>query len=278
MEDQFYKYLEQFCEYLLDIKNYSPLTIKTYKTPIINAINSSEIYEENTHINFDITKYRIDISTQNPKTINKKISAIKSFVNFLIDKNLTIKLTGANSIKTAQTLPKPIQTNNIFESLKDATLQEKLIVLFIYSFGLRISELASLKLSDINNDSITVIGKGNKQREIPSNNVINKLTQEYKELYPSKKHLFEKDFIPLTKRQLQYTLEKVFKRIGVSATPHQLRHSFATDLLNDGARINDISELLGHSSLKATGIYTKLTTNTKLKQYNMSHPLNKELE
>ncbi len=278
MEDQFYKYLEQFCEYLLNIKNYSPLTIKTYKTPIINAINSSEIYEENTHINFDITKYRIDISTQNPKTINKKISAIKSFVNFLIDKNLTIKLTGANSIKTAQTLPKPIQTNNIFESLKDATLQEKLIVLFIYSFGLRISELASLKLSDINNDSITVIGKGNKQREIPSNNVINKLTQEYKELYPSKKHLFEKDFIPLTKRQLQYTLEKVFKRIGVSATPHQLRHSFATDLLNDGARINDISELLGHSSLKATGIYTKLTTNTKLKQYNMSHPLNKELE
>ena len=122
MKNKFYKYLEQFCEYLVDIKNYSPLTIKTYKTPILNAIQDSEIYEENNHINFDITKYRIDISTQNPKTINKKISAVKSFVRFLTDKELTIKLIGANSIKTAQTLPKPIQTNNIFESLKNLSI------------------------------------------------------------------------------------------------------------------------------------------------------------
>ncbi|MEA2018368.1 MAG: tyrosine-type recombinase/integrase [Campylobacterota bacterium] len=275
MQDQFFKYLEQFCEYLLDIKNYSPLTIKTYKTPISQAIKSSEIYEESGQIYFNITKYRIDISTQNPKTINKKISAIKSFINFLIDKELNIKLNGANSIKTVQTLPKPIQTNNIFQSLEDATLQEKLIVLFIYSFGIRISELASLKLSDINTNSITVTGKGDKQREIPSNNVINKLLEEYLKLFTPKIYLMEKNNIALSKRQLQYILEKVFKRNGIKATPHQLRHSFATDLLNDGARINDISELLGHSSLKATGIYTKLTTNTKLKQYNMSHPLNK---
>ena len=278
MKNKFYNYLEQFCNYLLNIKNYSPLTIKTYKTPILNAIKSSEIYEENNQIHFDITKHRIEISTQNPKTINKKISAIKSFIHFLQSKELIISLKGANSIKTTQTLPKPIQTNNIFESLKDATLKEKLIVLFIYSFGIRISELSSLKLSDINTNSITVTGKGNKQREIPSNDIINKLLKEHKELNAPMIYLFEENNIPLTKRQLQYALEKVFKRVGISATPHQLRHSFATDLLNDGARINDISELLGHSSLKATGIYTKLTTNTKLKQYNMSHPLNKELE
>ena len=275
MKNKFYNYLEQFCNYLLNIKNYSPLTIKTYKTPILNAIKSSEIYEENNQIHFDITKYRIKISTQNPKTINKKISAIKSFIHFLQSKELIISLKGANSIKTTQTLPKPIQTNNIFESLKDATLKEKLIVLFIYSFGIRISELSSLKLSDINTHSITVTGKGDKQREIPSNDIINKLLKEHKELNAPMIYLFEENNIPLTKRQLQYALEKAFKRVGISATPHQLRHSFATDLLNDGARINDISELLGHSSLKATGIYTKLTTNTKLKQYNMSHPLNK---
>jgi integrase/recombinase XerC len=74
---------------------------------------------------------------------------------------------------------------------------------------------------------------------------------------------------------LQYRLKVAFNSIGVDATPHQLRHSFATDLLNNGARINDISQLLGHNSLKATGIYTKLNTNTKLTQYNMAHPLNK---
>ena len=274
MKNQFYKYLEQFCEYLIELRNYSPLTIKTYKTPIFEAIKKSEIYEENNQIHFDITKYRIAISTQNPKTINKKLSSIKSFLLFLKSKDLVIILSGATTIKTEKTLPKPILTDNIFESLENATILERIIILFIYSFGLRISELASLKLEDINDNFIRVLGKGDKQREIPSNQTINKLLKEYIKIYTPQIYLFEKENIPLTKRQLQYILQKTFKKIGISATPHQLRHSFATDLLNDGARINDISELLGHSSLKATGIYTKLTTNTKLKQYNKSHPLN----
>jgi integrase/recombinase XerC len=275
MKEKFYKYLNEFCEYLLDLKNYSSLTVKTYKTPINEAIKISEIYEENGKIFFDITKYRIKIATLNPKTINKKISSINSFVKYLDSKNIDIKLVGNNTIKSPQTLPKPIQTKNIFESLEEATIQEKLIIVFIYSFGLRISELASLKLEDIRTTSISVIGKGNKQREIPATSIVQTLLQEYLEFYSPKKYLFEEDEKALTSRQLQYRLEKAFKRIGIKASPHQLRHSFATDLLNDGARINDISELLGHSSLKATGIYTKLTTNTKLKQYNNAHPLNK---
>jgi len=275
MKEKFYKYLKEFCEYLLDLKNYSQLTVKTYNTPIAEAIKISEIYEENGKIIFDITKFRIQIASLNPKTINKKISSINSFIKYLESKNIAIKLVGNNTIKSPQTLPKPIQTKNIFESLEEATIQEKLIIVFIYSFGLRISELASLKLEDIKTTSIQVTGKGNKQREIPATNIIQVLLQEYLEVYTPKKYLFEEDEKALTTRQLQYRLEKAFKRIGIKASPHQLRHSFATDLLNDGARINDISELLGHSSLKATGIYTKLTTNTKLKQYNNAHPLNK---
>jgi len=275
MKEKFYKYLKEFCEYLLDLKNYSQLTVKTYNTPIAEAIKISEIYEENGKIIFDITKFRIQIASLNPKKINKKISSINSFIKYLESKNIAIKLVGNNTIKSPQTLPKPIQTKNIFESLEEATIQEKLIIVFIYSFGLRISELASLKLEDIKTTSIQVTGKGNKQREIPATNIIQVLLQEYLEVYTPKKYLFEEDEKALTTRQLQYRLEKAFKRIGIKASPHQLRHSFATDLLNDGARINDISELLGHSSLKATGIYTKLTTNTKLKQYNNAHPLNK---
>lgn len=275
MKEKFYKYLDEFCEYLLDLKNYSPLTVKTYKTPIQEAIKSSEIYEEDKRIIFNITKYRIQIATLNPKTINKKISSINSFINYLESKDTAIKLVGNNTIKSPQTLPKPIQTKNIFESLEEATLQEKLIIVFIYSFGVRISELATLKLEDIRTNSIQVTGKGDKQREIPSNPVANDLLKEYLSYYNPVEYLFEEDSKPLTKRQIQYRLEKAFRKIGIKATPHQLRHSFATDLLNDGARINDISELLGHSSLKATGIYTKLTTNTKLKQYNIAHPLNK---
>jgi len=276
IKDQFKEYLYEFSNYLLTLKNYSELTVKTYKTPILDAINTSELYEESGHTIFDITKFRIKIARQSPKTINKKLSSLQSFVNYLETKNIEVELKGANTIKIPESLPKPIQTDNIFESLEEATLEEKLIIVFIYSFGLRISELASLKLENIKAEWISVTGKGDKQREIPSNEVVQNLFSEYKKQFNPKTYLFEKNEKAMSVRQLQYRVEKAFKKVGIKATPHQLRHSFATDLLNDGARINDISELLGHSSLKATGIYTKLNTNTKLKQYNMSHPLNKK--
>ena len=276
MKEDFFNYLEQFLSYLQNIKKYSPLTIKTYETPIKKILDLSELYEEDDRIILDITKYRISISKQNNKTINKKLSALRSFLNFLEDKKLQIKLTGANSVKAPQTLPKPLSTNNIFESLKEADIESRLIVVFVYSLGLRISELATLRQDDITDTYITVTGKGNKQRQIPSNEILNSLLKDYLKQENPSIYIFEKDSKPYTKRQLQYRIEKLFKNIGIKATPHQLRHSFATDLLNNGARINDISELLGHSSLKATGIYTKLNTNIKLKQYNTSHPLSKK--
>ena len=277
IKEEFEKYLEDFCIYLEKLKNYSALTVKTYKTPIKKAIELSEIYEDKKKIIFDITKYRFRIASQNPKTINKKLSSLNSFIEYLETKDIVVTLKGAKSIKIASTLPKPVQTKNIFEVLEETTLEEKVVVVAIYSFGLRISELATLKLENIKPSSITVLGKGNKQREIPTNQYINDIFNEYIKNFSPKVYLFEKeDSKPLSARQLQYKVEKAFKKIGIKVTPHQLRHSFATDLLNDGARINDISELLGHSSLKATGIYTKLNTNTKLKQYNMSHPLNKK--
>ncbi len=273
MKNKFHKYLDKFIIYLGNIKNYSPLTLKTYKTPISEMINKSEIYQENEIIIFDIVKYRIAISKQNSKTINKKLSAIRSFVDYLDTQSLQIKLMGATSIKSAQTLPKPIQTKDIFLSLENIDLESKMIILLIYSFGIRISELSSLKLSDISENYIVVMGKGSKQRQIPSTKKVNDTLKEYIEVYFPNNYLFEKDNLPMSSRQLQYRLNKAFKEIGIHATPHQLRHSFASDLLNNGARINDISQLLGHSSLKATGIYTKLNTNTKLKQYNTAHPL-----
>jgi integrase/recombinase XerC len=273
------QYLEDFSEYLLNLKNYSKLTVKTYYTPISEAINISEIYEEKENIIFDITKYRFKIAKQNPKTINKKLSSIRSFIDFLETKEIKIILKGSQSIKIASTLPKPVQTDNIFEALEQIPLYEKMIIICLYSFGLRISELALLKIEDIQQGWISVIGKGNKQRQIPSNSYFTTHLKEYLCVHDPKIYLFEKEpSKPLSQRQLQYKIEKSFKQIGIKVTPHQLRHSFASDLLNDGARINDISELLGHSSLKATGIYTKLNTNTKLKQYNMSHPLNKKVE
>jgi integrase/recombinase XerC len=276
MKEDFFKLIDQYLHYLQNIKKYSPLTVKTYKAPLLDMLVQSELYEEDGRIILDITKYRIKISRQNNKTINKKLSTIRSFLGFLETKNIIITLTGANSVKAPQTLPKPLNTDKIYEALENADEKQKLIVLLIYSFGLRISELANLKLKDISDTHITVTGKGDKQRQIPSNRTVNELLKKYISQNSPKEFIFEKNSKKYTIRQLQYSVEKLFKKTGIKATPHQLRHSFATDLLNNGARINDISELLGHSSLKATGIYTKLNTNIKLKQYNTSHPLSKK--
>lgn len=275
MKEDFFRYLEDFMVFLENIKKYSKLTSKTYYTPVKEILSVSELYEEDDKIILDITKYRLKIAKQSNKTINKKLSSLRSFLKFLASKNIKVILKGAQSVKSAQTLPKPISTENIFESLKTADEESKLIVLLIYSFGLRISELVTLKLKDIDETFIKVTGKGNKQRQIPSNKIVNNLLKTHLQLKSPKEHIFEKEGKAFSARQLQYRLEKIFKTVGIKATPHQLRHSFATDLLNNGARINDISELLGHSSLKATGIYTKLNTITKLKQYNTSHPLSK---
>ena len=274
IKEEFKSHISNFLDFLTNIKNYSSLTIKTYDGVLQSFLDESEIYEEKDIIIVDITKYRIDIAHNNSKTISKKISSIKSFINYLSDKNFHIKLVGANSIKVSKTLPKPIRTDDIIDGLKQASMEEKTIVTLIYSFGLRISELAGLKLKDIKNASITVLGKGNKQREIPANVYAISQIKNYIDDYSPKEYLFEKEGKAFSIRQLQYRVEKVFKKIGISATPHQLRHSFATDLLNNGARINDISELLGHSSLSATSIYTKLNTSTKYKQYLSAHPLN----
>ena len=274
IKDEIKSQIDDFLSYLQNIKNYSPLTIKTYQKPILDMLELSDIYQENEVVFVNIIKYRTSIKDNKAKTIAKKISSIKSFINFLKDNGYKIKLKGANSIKTPHTLPKPIETKYIFEALdENSEIEQKLIVLLLYSFGLRISELASLKLSDIKEDWISVIGKGNKQRQIPTNKEVISLLKRYIEIFCPKEYIFERGDKPYSKRQLQYRVEKLFKSIGIKVTPHQLRHSFATDLLNNGARINDVSELLGHSSLNATDIYTKLATTTKMKHYQEAHPL-----
>jgi len=277
IKNSFLSYLDDYLKYLQGVKNYSKLTIETYQRVIIEAIKVGEIYIEKDRTIFDIIKYRLTISNQNHKTINKKLSAIRSFTKYLENREMKIKLIGSDSIKSTQTLPKPIETKHIFESINLSNDIDKLIIVMLYGLGLRISELASIKLTDIKNNTIIVMGKGSKQRMIPMGDDIYKLIKLHIDKIEPKIYLFEKENKPLTKRQLQYKLEKIFKTLGLKVTPHQLRHSFATDLLNSGARINDIAELLGHSSLKATTIYTKLNTNTKLNQYNKAHPLNPKI-
>ncbi len=255
-------------------RGYSDLTVKTYADVLNEALKYIEtVQEDATHIAFNLMPYRIYIADLNAKTISKKLSAIRSFVEFLNEQDLHVTLQADESIKVAKTLPKPVSHAHILEALSQSDLQEKLLVSMLYTLGLRISELASLELQNITNEWIRVIGKGNKQRDIPLLKTTRALIDEYLSTFVVKKFLFEKNGERLSENSLRYMITKIFKRVALKVTPHQLRHSYASSLLNGGAPIVDVSELLGHSSMATTQIYTKLGSALKQQNYNKAHPL-----
>jgi site-specific recombinase XerD len=257
---KFLKYVE---------KTKSKETLRTYESTLKEAINFIEIINNE----IDITPYRLHIATLNKKTIAKKISALRSFFEFLQMEGYKYKIIGDEHIKVPKTLPKPVSFEKIKEALKVATMDEYLAIMVIFSLGLRISEAANIKLCDIKGDWIEIKGKGNKTRILPIHPKLKDFIKKYLEINPKKTYLFEKDGMPIGNAKLRYIIQKAFKKVGIHVTPHQLRHSFATYMLDRGARINDVSELLGHEFISTTQIYTKLNSNLKLKNYLKAHPL-----
>lgn len=262
-----------FLESLEEQKGYSDLTILSYAQSLNEAFHFINPYEENNMLVFDLMPYRLHIVKLNSKTISKKLSALHSFALFLNDKNIKTLLKADESVKVAKTLPKPISHKYIVDAIKQSNLQEKLIVTMLYTLGLRVSELANMQLNDISDEWIRIVGKGDKQRDVPILATTKEIVDDYLDTFNTKKFLLEKKGEKLSENSLRYTITKVFKRVGLKVSPHQLRHSYATSLLNAGAPIADVSELLGHSSMSTTQIYTKLGTALKQKNYNKAHPL-----
>ena len=268
--------IDDFLYYLDAIRGYSQLSVQTYEIALLQAKDRVEFYEEDGVWILDISKFRYDIVENSKKTIAKKLSAIRSFVKYCQNqKNLDIKLISADSIKVPQSLPKPIEQKYIEEILDECSLEDRVVISMLYGLGLRISELSSIKLEDIKDGWISIHGKGNKTRELPILPTLMSMIYNYIQTYNPKKYLFEKSNTPLNQAQLRYKITKVFKKHGIKATPHQLRHSFASHLLNGGARISDVSELLGHATMATTQVYTKLEDKKKLSEYLKAHPLAK---
>jgi integrase/recombinase XerC len=263
----------EFLNYLENVRGYSDLTIKSYDEVLIEALPIIEITQDNKQMIFNLMPYRLKISNLNPKTISKKLSAIRSFSSYLNQNDMNVLLQADDSVKIAKTLPKPVSHKYIMEALELSNQHENLVVTMLYTLGLRISELCSLKLEDISSGWIRIIGKGNKQRDIPLLVNVKELIDDYLNLNPKKTFLFESNDKRLSENSLRYTVNKVFKRVGLKVSPHQLRHSYATELLNHNASISDVSELLGHSSMSTTQIYTKLGSVLKQQNYNKAHPL-----
>ncbi len=265
--------VKEFLTYLEDIRGYSDLTIKSYDESLKEALLHIEILQEDKHLLFNLMPYRIKISSLNPKTISKKLSAIRSFVSYLNDNDTTVIVKADESVKIAKTLPKPISHEHILEALSCGEPIERLVITLFYTLGLRISELTALEINNISDEWVRVVGKGNKQRDIPLLAQTKKLLDEYLSASPKKRFVFEKNGEKLSQNSLRYIIIKVFRRVGLKVTPHQLRHSYASQLLNGSAPIADVSELLGHSSMATTQIYTKLGSALKQQNYNTAHPL-----
>ncbi|MDD5157300.1 tyrosine-type recombinase/integrase [Sulfurimonas sp.] len=282
MKKQINNQIKEFLKYLEEIRGYSDLTIKSYdetlKEAFLNhkeseAAKNIEIFQEDKNRIFNLMPYRIKIASLNSKTISKKLSAIRSFAKYLNDKGERVVVRADDSIKVAKTLPKPISHKIITEALLLAEPFERLIVTMFYALGVRISELASLETKDLSQGWIRVFGKGSKQRDMPLLPMLEEMLNDYLSLSKQKKFIFEKNGEKLSENSLRYIVIKVFKRVNIKVSPHQLRHSYATELLNNNAPIADVSELLGHSSMATTQIYTKLGSALKQKNYDKAHPL-----
>ena len=288
----------QFLDYLTFQKRYSQHTIVSYRNDLNTFFSFlNEQFGQTALINIKTTFIRswlaeLKQSGMESKSINRKISTLKSFFKYqLREQTITITpMTGIISPKVSKRLPQFVEKKDITTLLTHVEFPDnwqgktdKLILQLFYNTGIRQAELIGLKEIDIskNNSSIKVLGKGNKERIIP---VSNQLMQQMQEYIEDKKRLFEacdKAFLLVAssgkKLYPRYAYNTVNKYLGIVTTidkksPHVLRHTFATHLMNGGADLNAVKELLGHSSLAATQIYTHNTIDKLKDIYKKAHP------
>lgn len=267
-----------FLDYLSEIRGYSDLTIKSYGEALRDGLELIEIEENDEVVRIDLMPFRLKIAAQKPKTVSKKLSAWRSFIAYLLSTGHKVTLRSDESIKVPKTLPKPVSHAHILEVLQRADKQERLVVTLLYTLGLRLSELHGLRIDQVGSEWLRVRGKGDKVRDVPLIPSAAAVISTFRAQCKPQSFLCECAGKRWSENRLRYLVNKAFRRIGMHVTPHQLRHAYATELLNHQARIADVSELLGHASMATTQIYTKLGSALKLQNYQNAHPLCKEAD
>ena len=295
-------FIDSFIYYLKHERNYSPYTIQAYA----KDLRQFEVYLEAKIGIFDPIQVDLDIARgwivllleqkKSPVSVNRKLSSLKSFFKYLVKQGdiATNPLRLAVGPKTKKPLPYFVKEKEM-EQLLDGDsfesdfegVRDRLIVEMLYDTGIRRSELVGLKDSDVDFglSQIKVTGKRNKQRLIPFADGLKEMMLAY-ELYRNREIELKEDWFFVRKNGVQLSPAMIYlivkKKLSTIPTltkrsPHILRHSFATSMLNNGAELNAVKELLGHSSLLSTSIYTH-TTFEELKKVYHAHPRATEKE
>lgn len=291
------EFIQAFLEYLQYEKKYSKHTIKSYKTDLIDfrdfIENTYQSNVNNLHYN-QIRTFIVYLSQQDlsNRTINRKLSALKTFYKFLVKTEIieTNPLAKHKTLKTPKKISIPFSEKEILRVLEQfdtqqplhfSLIRDKTIISLLYSTGIRREELIQLKIEDVNlsQNTIKVLGKRNKERIIPLLQTTKKELEEYllkrREVQSKNNYLFitdkgKKIYGTFVYRLINYYFSVVTTKVKKS--PHIMRHAFATHLIDQGAEINAVKELLGHASLASTQVYVNTNLKKIKEMYNQAHP------
>ena len=287
----------QFLDYVKYEKRFSPQTFIAYKTDLeqfIKFLSSKQIeIKETTH--HDIRLWIVEELEEGktPRTVNRKISALKAFYKFLMRNNLvsanpTTKLIAPKQKKSLPVFVSETEMNTLFEHVTFPDtfegIRDKTILELFYATGIRLSELSNIKREDIDFYTLTIkiIGKRKKERIVPFAPKLSSILKEYISAYENEwGKLSQNAFLFVTKEGKQVYPKLIYRIVrkyldivsmAEKRSPHVLRHTFATHLLDNDADLSAIKEILGHSSLAATQFYTHTSVEKLKKTYKQAHP------
>jgi len=290
--EKFKRHLKEYLEYLTDIRKYSLHTVKAYRQDIQQLADfmGKEILDADRDRIRDFIS-SVFLASRNKSTVARKVYVLRAFYTYLVNRGIlnSNPMEAISVPRLDKKLPRILTETEIgtfLDRLPQTTFLEirnKALFEFLYATGLRISELTALRKSDVNLDRriLRTLGKGKKERLVPftrtAGQYLEKYLQTARARFPS-----AGDFIflnhrggPITERSVERILQREYRRLmdsGRRVFPHLFRHSFATHLLQRGANLRVIQELLGHSNLSTTEKYTSLNYTDLLKTYQRFHP------
>ena len=286
------KYIIEFLEYLDVIKKHSEHTIINYQNDLIDFLefNNNKILKIDKNIVNKYMQYMYDKNVSR-STISRRLSSLRSFYNYMynngyVDKNYFLLIKNPKKEKSLPKYVKDIDIDKMFmvPDIRNPLGQRNLLIIrMLYSTGIRVSELVNISIKDIDikERTIRILGKGNKERIVIFGNNTKEILEiylnsgRYKLSNDNNNYLFlNKDGNKLSDRYVRKIIDDIIFKASITmhVSPHMLRHTFATDMLNNGADLVSVKDLLGHESLNTTSIYTHVSDDKIREIYNMAHP------